>query len=357
MPTRKNVLRIVFLFLLFWSGSVPAPDMQPDSGLLLSRGRVSALLTALFYYNTTPDSVPAMLPRGNGARPPAFGSLSPSRTVNIEEREKITAFARSLIYQGGFFPTEIYQLLGIENPTAARIARISRQIDDAAKYKPAPWEVAGRVGRSGMRGASDHWAMAPGGDAGRISTPGTLAYLPALAIVYAGYPQDGIEAAAQLAILKDDDMRAAPAARVAESLLTRILVGDKHDKDAWLRAAAADSGDAETEYDIRAVRAKEWQYLRDEECAMGRLEKPLFLWYKGTTYDQIMQQGRQLLRSKESLAYLAALSAATYGIESLPRAVLSAGSRDAQLIDLTNSLHDLAVSDAVLRVEPEEAGN
>ncbi len=325
-----------------------------ESEALPSRGRAAALLTALFYHDS-PVGADARAALAASGRPSgSISSITPRQAMNAAERAKVFEFANSLVYEGGFFPKEIYQLLGIENATTARIARMTRQLDQASVRTPSPWEVAGRVGRSGMTGSSDHWAMAPGADGEYgLSTPGTLAYLPALAIVYAAYPGDGQEAAAQLAILKDDDMRAAPVARAALSLLMRVLVSDRHDKDAWLREAAADSMDTDTEHDLRSLRAKDWRYLRGEECAMGRLERAVYLWYKGDGFTEVMREGGNRLRSRESLAYLAALSAATYGIESLPKQVIAVGVNDRQLLELINDLHDLATSEAVLRVEPE----
>ncbi len=340
-----------------WLFAMPASAADYESvGAAPSRSRAAALLTALFYHDSPIGAVARTFAnderRLDGA---SIGSVSPRQALNSAERAKVVEFASSLIYEGGFFPKEIYQLLGIESATTARIARLTRQLDRAENKKPSPWEVAGRVGRSGMSGSSDNWAMAPGeeGEYG-LSTPGTLAYLPALAIVYAAYPADGREAAAQLAILKDDDMRAAPVARAGFSLLARILVADRHDKDAWLRAAAADSQDTDTEHDLRALRVKDWRYLRGEECAMGRLERAAYLWYQGDTYEEIMRSGREQLRSRESLAYLASLAAATYGMESLPKQVIASGVADRQLLDLVNDLHDLATSEAILKVAPEE---
>ncbi|MCC8116563.1 MAG: hypothetical protein LIP18_05330 [Planctomycetes bacterium] len=313
-----------------------------------TRGRVTALLTALFHHD---NGVSLAASATDGV----FQSIAPRSVRSKRERDKIIEFANALIYDGGFYPAEIYALLGIRDAATARIARTVRQLDHRLYDRPTPWEAAGRVGRSGMSGAADHWAMAPGEDeAAGVSSPGTLAYLPALAVVYALYPEDGIEAARQLAILKDDDMRAGTAARSAFSLLRRLLVGGRIDKDAWLRAAAADSLDADTEHDLRSVRVKDWHYLRGEECAMGRLERAVHLWYKGTSYQRIMEQGRTLLRSRESLAYLAAISAATYGQERLPNRGIADGAADRQVLELVNDLYDLATSEAVLSVAPEE---
>ncbi len=320
-----------------------------ESGDMPTRGRVTALLTALFHHDSG-VSLPAAATDG------VFQSLSPKGIRGNRERDKIVKFAGALIYDGGFYPKEIYALLGIRDAGAARIARTVRQLDNRRIYeRPSSWEAAGRIVRSGIEGSSDNWAMAPGEDeAAGVSSPGTLAYLPALAVVYALYPEDGIEAARQLAILKDDDMRAGTVARSAFSLLRRILVGGRIDKDGWLRAAAADSLDADTEHDLRSVRVKDWHYLRGEECAMGRLERAVHLWYKGTSYQQIMDQGRSLLRSRESLAYLAAITAATYGQESLPNRVIADGAADREVLDLVNDLYDLATSEAVLSVAPDE---
>jgi hypothetical protein len=270
------------------------------------------------------------------------------------ERAKMVDFANSLVYEGGYFPAEIYRMLGYNDVAAARVARLARQLDSAAgNNAPAPWEAAGRVGRSGLGGVSDNWSMAPEGSG--LSSPGTLAYLPILAISYAAYPVDGREAASQLAILKDDDLRAAPVARAAFSLLHAALTAGRHDKNAWVMAASTDSGDADTGLDVRAARVKDWRYLRGEECAMGRLERTVYLWYRGGDYGEIMSSGREKLQSRESLAYLASLAAVTYGMESLPRRIIAAGSGDRQLLDLINDLYDLAVSEAVLRVAPEAA--
>lgn len=352
---RKELSASVWLLLLCSLAWMPAPIGAQDgaSEAFPSRGRATALLTALFYHDATVLNA-AKAPRDLPKEGAIFGSATPSQALFSQERGRVIDFARSLVYEGGFYPKEIYQLLGYSDVNTARIARLTRQLDRVSNKKPAPWEVAGRVGRSGNTGASDHWAMVPG-DSGDASTssPGTLAYLPALAIVYAAYPNDGREAAAQLAILKDDDLRAAPAARVAFSLLVRILVAKEYDKDAWLRDASRDSRDSDTERDIRSVRVKNWQYLRGEECAMGRLERAIFLWYKGESYQEIMDLGRENLRSRESLAYLAALAAATYGMESLPNRVIANGASDRQLLDLVNDLHDLATGDAVLRVESD----
>ena len=268
------------------------------------------------------------------------------------ERAKIVDFANSLVYEGGYFPAEIYRMLGYNDVAAARAARLIRQLDRMADTgAPAPWEAVGRIGRSGLGGVSDNWAMAPEGSG--LSSPGTLAYLPVLAISYAAYPADGREAASQLAVLKDDDLRADSAARAAFSLLHTALITSRHDKDAWVVLASTDSGDADTGLDVRAARVKDWRYLRGEECAMGRLERAVNIWYRGEGYEEIVSTGREKLRSSESLAYLASLAAATYGMESLPRRIIAAGSEDRQLLDLINDLYDLAISEAVLRMAPE----
>ncbi len=319
---------------------------------LLSRGRAAALMTALFYHNPPAAFSEPLFGSFDGT---SFSSAAPGQALEARERAKVVDFAKSLVYEGGYYPQEIYTLLGYRNAEAARVARQLRQLDHAANSRPSPWEVAGRVGRSGMSGASDHWAMAPGGagDSG-VSSPGTLAYLPALAVVYADYPVDGLEASSQLAVLKDDDVRAGPAARAGFSLLRRILISQRHDKDEWLRAAALDSRDADTEHDLLSVRVKDMRYLRGEECAMGRLERAVHIWYRGDNYGRIMASGRETLRSRESLAYLSALSAATYGQEGLPSEVIVSASSDRQLLGLVNDLYDLATSEAVLRVASEE---
>lgn len=356
MTKRKYLPLAAVLLAATLSGGAPAAEDE-SGGALPSRGRAAALLTALFYYDVG-KGMPAEEP-GGVARGVAAGahiaSAPPRQAANSVERAKVVDFARSLVYEGGYYPKEIYQMMGCGDAATARVARLTRQLDRAESKRPSPWEVAGRVGRSGMNGSSDNWAMAPGepGEAG-ASSPGTLAYLPTLAVAYAADPRSGREAAAQLAILKDDDLRAAPAARAAFSLLARILVSRRHDKDAWLRDASADSRDPDTEQDLRAVRVKDWRYLRGEECAMGRLERAIYLWYKGDGYEEIMAEGKERLRSSESLAYLAALSAVTYGMESLPRRVIANGASDRQLLDMINDLHDLATSEAVLPVSPEE---
>ena len=338
---------------------------EADGNPYPPRGRVVALMTALFHHDTGMHATAEM--QGGNKDQIAFVSASPEKALSLRERAKVVDFAKSLVYEGGYYPKEIYALLGYKNVTTARTARLFRQLDekmggDAGDVgavqpgsHPSPWEVAGRVGRSGMSGVSDHWAMAPGavGDLA-LSTPGTLAYLPSLAVVYSAYHSDGLEAAAQLAILKDDDMRAAPVARAAAGLLLRVLTADAYDKDAWLRAAAKDSRDGDTEQDLRAVRVKDWRYLRGEECAMGRLERAVFLWYKGNDYESIMAKGGEMLRSRESLAYLASLAAATYGQESLPGQIVNTGATDRQLLELINDLYDLATSEAVLQVAPQE---
>lgn len=352
----KNAKRLrlhlmVALAVAVASLSASAAEREAD-GAEPARGRVAALLTALFYHEPPAQSGPkGAVGKMDGAQ---FGTVSPAKALGFRERAKVIEFAHLLVYEGGYYPKEIYTLLGYENVAAARVAKRVRQLDAAAGSRPQPWEVAGRVGRSGMRGSSDNWAMAPGEAGDGISTPGTLAYLPSLAVVYAAYPDDGLEAAMQLAVLKDDDLRSASTARAAFSLLRRVLLSKKHDKDAWLREAAADSGDMDTEHDLRAVRVKDWKYLRGEECAMGRLERAVYLWYKGDGFEATMANGRELLRSRESLAFLAALAGVTYGQESLPMRVVASGASDRQLLDMVNDLHDLATSEAVLRVAPEE---
>ncbi|MDR0362867.1 MAG: hypothetical protein LBJ46_09335 [Planctomycetota bacterium] len=332
-----------------------AESAEAGAHFLPLKGRTAALLTALFHHDAS----------GRQRTPPSFrdsvapdlkiDSKSPAQISRTAERQKVVEFAHSLIFEGGYYPAEIYQLLGIDNPATARVGRVARQLDKAANTAPAPWEIAGRVGRSGMAGASDHWAMAPSDyDDDTISTPGTLAYLPTLAVAYAAYPWDGLEAAEQLAILKDDDLRAGAAARTAMGLLLRILVSESPDKNEWLRGAAGDSGDLDTERDIRSVRVKDWRYFRGEECAMGRLERAIFIWYKGDTYREIMAEGRENLRSREALSYLAALAGATYGMESLPSHVITEGGGDSILRELIDDLQDLAASEVVLRVAPLE---
>ena len=349
---RTLFVAAVALACVAGTGSARAGEHRDGEGRPYPpRGRVAALLTALFYHDASLTLTAEKF--GVSSEVTAFASVSPDRALGSRERGKVIEFSKSLIYEGGYYPQEIYALLGIKDARTARTARLVRQLDDHSG-RPAPWEVAGRVGRSGMSGASDHWAMAPGEGGARLSTPGTLAYLPALAVVYSAYPEDGREAAAQLAILKDDDMRAASVARAAASLLMRVLTADRHDKDAWLRAAAFDGGDADTEHDLRAIRVKDWRYLRGEECAMGRLERAAYIWYKGRDYESIMAKGSELLRSRESLAYLAALAAVTYGQEALPGRVINSGASDRQLLELVNDLYDLATSEAVLHVAPQE---
>lgn len=86
---------------------------------------------------------------------------------------------------------------------------------------------------------------------------------------------------------------------------------------------------------------------------MGRLERAVYLWYRGNTYERIMGKGCDLLRSRESLAFLSALAGATYGQEGLPSRVIADASSDRQLLELVNDLFDLATSEAVLRVAPD----
>ncbi len=318
---------------------------------LPQRGRVTAMLTALFHHHPTlrPDAAdPFSLAK-------RFPSLPPHELRGRGERAKVVEFAQSLIYEGGYYPQEIYTLLGYTNMNTARVARQISLLDRKSTRSPSPWEIAGRVGRSGLGASPDNWAMAAGSDgAEAIPTPGTLAYLPSLAIVYALYPDDGLEAANQLAILKDDDIRAAAAAKAAYRLLAEALAANCIDKDAWLREAAAAAGDENARQDLRAVRVKDWRYLRGEECAMGRVERTFFVWYKGKGYAGTLEEGEKLLRSAESRAYLAALTAATYGPEGMPPEVLTSSASDRELYDLINDLYNLAGCEAVLRVLPEE---
>lgn len=357
MGNRIVSARILFLaaWVLACVIAAPAAAEEESAGLPPSRGRVAALMTALFYHNPPAALTDSRFGNFDGA---TFASATPGQALDSRERGKVVEFAKSLVYEGGYYPQEVYALLGYKNVTTARVARKMRQLDRATSSQPSPWEVAGRVGRSGMNGASDHWAMAPGADEdGDLSSPGTLAYLPSLAVVYAEYPRDGLEAASQLAILKDDDVRAASAARAGFSLLRRVLVSQRHDKDAWLRAASADSRDTDTEHDLRSVRVKDWRYLRGEECAMGRLERAVHLWYRGDSYARIMDSGRDLLRSRESLAFLSALTAVTYGQEGMPPEIIVKGASDRQLLEMVNDLYDLATSEAVLRVAAEDGND
>lgn len=352
----NRIVSARILFLAAWGLAcviaVPAAAEEDSAGALPSRGRVAALMTALFYHNPPAALTDTRLGHFDGT---TFASVTPGQALDSRERGKVVEFAKSLVYEGGYYPKEIYALLGYKDATTARVARKVRQLDRATISQPSPWEVVGRVGRSGMNGSSDHWAMAPGaGETEGVSSPGTLAYLPSLAVVYADYPNDGLEAAAQLAILKDDDVRAASVARAGFSLLRRVLVSERHDKDAWLRAASADSRDTDTEHDLRSVRVKDWRYLRGEECAMGRLERAVHLWYRGDNYSRIMDAGRDMLRSRESLAFLSALTAVTYGQEGMPADVIVKGSSDRQLLEMINDLYDLATSEAVLRVAAED---
>jgi hypothetical protein len=87
---------------------------------------------------------------------------------------------------------------------------------------------------------------------------------------------------------------------------------------------------------------------------MGRLERVIQIWYQGTNYRDTMENGGKNLRSREGLSYLAALAAATYGMESLPDRVAAAASADSGLMEMVNDLYDLATSEAVLRVLPSE---
>lgn len=348
IPTLRVVLAASCFFWLADAAKTGESEAFP------TRSRSAAMLTALFYHDSDVKTAPAQTDVSYPASGAMFPSTSPRQALLSQERARMADFSRSLIYEGGYYPQEIYQLLGYENPGSARIARITRQLDRASDKKPEPWEVAGRVGRSGMSGVSDHWTMNPGENGGGgYSTPGTLAYLPALAVVYAAYPDDGREAAAQLAILKDDDLRAASVAKAAFSLLVRILASKTHDKDEWLREASKDCQDSDTEHDLRSVRVKDWKYLRGEECALGRLERAIYLWYKGDSYRQIMELGREQLRSRESLAFLASLASATYGMDSLPNRIVTAGASDRKLLELVNDLYDLSTSEAVLRVALE----
>ncbi|MDR1613739.1 MAG: hypothetical protein LBT97_13295 [Planctomycetota bacterium] len=352
---RQRTLTFLFLLTTTVAGAESPEGAAQEKTAFPLKGRTAALLTALFHHDTTSRSGLSASFRENLAPDLTFVSAAPVQIGRNTERRKVLEFARSLVFEGGYYPAEIYHLLGIDNPAAARVGRLARQLDRASGTAPAPWEVAARVGRSGIAGSSDHWAMAPSDQLdGAISTPGTLAYLPALAVAYSAYPQDGLAAAEQLAILKDDDLRAGIAARISASLLMRILVSEKPDKDAWLRGAAADGNDPDAERDTRSVRVKDWRYLRGEECAMGRLERVVFLWYKGDSYRAIMSEGRELLRSREGLSFLSALAAATYGMESLPNNVITEGSEDGALRELIDDLQDLATSEAVLRVAKPE---
>lgn len=343
-----------YLFLAVWGVAcvfaAPAVAEEATGYAMPSRGRVAAMLTALFHHHRG-----AHLP-GTDSHPLStsiFASASPEEALERRERGRITAFADSLVYEGGYFPKEIYALMGYDNMTTARVARKVRQLDMALGQRTSPWEVAGRVGRSGSAGSGtgDLWSMQ---GSGSVRTPGTLALLPVLAVAYAAYPGDGLNAAAQVSVLQDDDMRAEPVGRAAFSLLRQVLVSKRHDKDAWLRRAAADSGDSDSEHEIRAVRVKDWRYLRGEECVMGRMERVVHLWYHGETYSRTMEEGMKFLQSRESLDFLAALAGVTYGREGLPTEVVSSGASDRKLLELVNDLYDLATSEAVLRVTAEE---
>lgn len=222
--------------------------------------------------------------------------------------------------------------------------------------RASPWEIAGRVGRSGAVDTSDVWTMAGplGEGAAAGSGSGVLSLLPVLSVAYACYPEDGLNAAARLSLLRDDDLRAEAVGRAAFSLIRRVLMAGGFDKDGWLREAAGDAGDLDSERELRSVRVKDWRYLRGEECAMGRMERVVYLWYRGDCYERIMREGVKFLRSRESLDYLAALTAATYGRDGMPPDVVQAGAGDRKVMELVNDLHDLATSEAVLRVAPEE---
>lgn len=345
-----------FLFLaawgMAWLVALPAAAEEDAGYAMPSRAKITALLTALFYHQhdsalTGSHAVPATAS--------VFASLSPDRASEKRERNGIVAFADSLVYEGGYYPQAICSLMGYDNRTTAKISRNVRQLDNAMRRSSSAWEVAGRVGRAAdVRVSGEPLAMRGEGVGDALATPGTLAWLPVLAVAYAEYPGDGAEAAAQLSVLMDDDLRAGPVARAAFSLLRQALIAKRRDKDAWLCSAAVDSGELTSEQDLKAVRVKDWRYLRGEECAMGRMERAVYLWYKGDSYTRIMEEGGKFLQARESLDFLAALAGVTYGREGLPTGVISAAASDAKLLELVHDLHDLATSEAVLGVGAED---
>ncbi|MCD7895998.1 MAG: hypothetical protein LUG50_04905, partial [Planctomycetaceae bacterium] len=85
-------------------------------GEMPTRGRVTALLTALFHHD---NGVSLAASATDGV----FQSIAPRSVRSKRERDKIIEFANALIYDGGFYPAEIYALLGIRDAATARIAR------------------------------------------------------------------------------------------------------------------------------------------------------------------------------------------------------------------------------------------
>ncbi len=98
-------------------GSPAAADADAQNGLL-SRGRTAALMTALFYHNPPAALSPSSFGTFDGT---TFSSTAPGQALESRDRGKIVDFAQSLVYEGGYYPQEIYALLGYKDAHSAEI--------------------------------------------------------------------------------------------------------------------------------------------------------------------------------------------------------------------------------------------
>ena len=305
-----------------------------DAGQPPDRRRAVAMMAALFHHD-------AAKPGGPSAPAPILKARDNDRA----QREK---FARLLAYEGGYHSVEVGKLFGTPDDGVRRVDRLVSQLDKADPRSGSPWDTTGRVSLS----AKGPTAAVPAAPKAK-ETPGTLSYLPFLALAYAAFPEDGERAAARLAALKDDEFRAEPAARVAFRLLAEAVAGAT-DKDVVLRTAARAAGDEEVEKAVLAARMKDWKYLRSEESSLGRLERAVFVWYRSQDGADAMGEAARRLEAEETREFAAALSAAFYGLNSVPPEVLDRAAGDKGLSELSAELFQLGTGAIVRRVQPPD---
>lgn len=263
--------------------------------------RVLLLMTALAFTRTTVSGAErrqTVSERRQGALIATLTcwpgeSVSTQITVPDNRRESLLSLCESLIREGGYHPDGVRSVLGIEDEQAARIARAFRQLDSVNRVKRSTAE----------------------GDSGRIDA---LVCGLVLAPVYTPPDTNGLRAAAHLAELCDDDLRADACARVLYYLSASLIANPRIDKRELLADAAGVAGHDEVARRIRAARTTEWRRFAPLENHPARLERLLKIWYTAESYEHAMKLAESHLPCPRSRHALACLLAAHAGPEGVP---------------------------------------
>ncbi len=292
--------------LLFGAAScLGAPAAGGEMPEAPDRSRHRAAVIALF----APDAVPGE----EAAAGAESGEASPLRR-----------FAACLLAQGGFSPAATARCFQLADGAPARAGKVLRQLDLLAEREPLPLRSLPAV-------------------------PDALLAAAVTALVYSQAETDGVEAAAFCGALFSDQASAPFGGRAIFKALALCLRGARDRRDIVFLAAEA-AADEAVGREIRAAVALPQERLAEESSYSGRLQRALWLWLRVDDYESLCRQGRNLLRDASAWRLLLALWAAHRGMEGLPAALRSRGSRDAELLDLEIDLFELATRGLILPV-------